>query len=918
MSAATRIARSWLVGPLAIAAIAAIAASGVAAAPVPGGQGTDTSLPATGSLVTINGRGAFTSLAITVNQTNALTNQAVSITWTGGTPTQSGAGRFDGHYLQVMQCWGDDDGTVPENPGPPPEQCVQGAVAGTFGGVAAGRFPGGLALTRIISRSTWPNFDASLGVFDDRTGQVWRPFRAVDGTEIGVHEDPTFVPFVVGGSFWLNPYFDIVKTNEIGGAVTGRDGRGAELFEVLTGVQSSGLGCGQRTQPVAGGGRKVPKCWIVVVPRGAPADENVGTPFEANADQIGVYTSPLSPAAWQQRIAIPIEFNPVDSPCSLADVERRVAGSELAQPAVSSWQPALCAGGALPPYSYAPLGDAAARQLLTNPVAGAPGMIVVSRPIPATAVNPAKPVVYAPLSVSGLVIGMNVERSPRFDAPEAAQLLSGVRVAELNLTPRLVAKLLTQSYSRQVTIIQPPNYEWIVNNPTHLGVDPDFLQFNPEFEQLEIFESRNFSGLQLPAGNSDAARQVWDWVLSDPEARAWLEGGADAWGMRVNPVYATVATVNPSGIAFGDPLPSSFPKADPNCYQAPPRGINNSIVPPLLCGTDWMPYARGFADAAVITRKAFDGARISENPYAQSASEVWSRGLPQILGRKAILSVTDTTSAAQYGIQMARLSRAGDDGPDRAFIAANAASLQAGVASMEPGDNPDVLEPSPTTQSPNAYPLTTMTYAAISPLAIDDQARDEYAAFIEYAAGAGQVPGPAFGQLPNGYLPLPAALRTQAASAANLVRDMLPAPVAPVTATTTQPTTTTEQAAAAEQAAAVQPTTTRRATTSRPTAQPDAAIETPAATESSSPTEPLATTDLTDDIEPAALPEVDEPESSGSTLLTPILSMSRSRFAVPGIGVMAMASALGALEITKRPRRSLFSDIGDSDPVGDD
>ncbi len=59
------------------------------------------------------GRGAFADLEITVNQTKNLTNQAVSVTWTGATPTiDSGGSRFGENYLQIFQCWGDDDGTI--------------------------------------------------------------------------------------------------------------------------------------------------------------------------------------------------------------------------------------------------------------------------------------------------------------------------------------------------------------------------------------------------------------------------------------------------------------------------------------------------------------------------------------------------------------------------------------------------------------------------------------------------------------------------------------------------------------------------------------------------------------------------------------------------------------------------------------
>jgi hypothetical protein len=36
---------------------------------------------------------------------------------------------------------------------------------------------------------------------------------------------------------------------------------------------------------------------------------------------------------------------------------------------------------------------------------------------------------------------------------------------------------------------------------------------------------------------------------------------------------------------------------------------------------------------------------------------------------------------------------------------------------------------------------------------------------------------------------------------------------------------------------------------------------------------------------------------------TPLLALGRSRLAVPGLGALALMSAFGALEITKRPRR---------------
>ena len=765
-------ARLVVTAGLVISATVGFASSPLAAGvPVPGSQGIDTALPNTASQVTVSGRGRFADLRVSVNQTEKLSNQAVSITWTGGVPTVQGPGRFAANFLQIFQCWGDDDGAVPENPGPPPEQCVQGAVGGNYNGPPAGVYPNVLATTRVIFRTGWSGYDPSVGYTDTRTTNVWMPFRAVTGDVVNVQANPSFNPAIVGGNYWLNPFFNEITTNEIAGAVTDAQGRGAELFQINTGNESTGLGCGQRVQPIEGGGKKVPQCWIVVVPRGTAADENAGTPFGgADPEQYGVATSPLSPAVWANRIAIPISFNPVDSPCDIRKQDRRVAGSELALTAIASWQPALCTGGGLPPFSYATIGDDAARGQLANPVDGSPGLVVVSRPLAAGTYDATKPIVYSPLTASGLVIGFNVERVPKVNAPQDEQDLAGVRVATIKLTPRLIAKLLTQSYVKSVAINgEIPNFSWLTDNALHLGVDPDFQQFNPEFALLQNSSPRNFSGIQLPSGASDAALQLWNYVLADPEAKAWLSGTPDPWGMRVNPVYATNAALNPSGVAFGEPVPNSFPKSDPYCYQAPSLG---SVVPAPLCGTEWLPYTRGLIDGAQVTRAAADGARVEFNIYASNAADAWKREVPQPAGFRSMLTVTDTPSAFKYGLQVAQLSRPGDNGDGRRFIAANGESLSAGVAAMAPGEEPTFLEPKLTVVAPDAYPLTMLTYAAISPLAISKTARADYAAFLKYAADAGQHIGLSPGDLPPGYVALPDALRAQAVAAAGTVLTM--------------------------------------------------------------------------------------------------------------------------------------------------
>ncbi len=735
---------------------------------VTGRSGTDTALAPTASAVTVRGRGPYSDLSISVNQTRALRNQAVSVTWSGASQTIEALGAaFGSNYLQIMQCWGDDDGTVPDNPGPPPEQCAFGASNGVYGGVSGGPFPpGGLATERIVSRRGWPSYDPEAGTLDDRTGNVWLPFRAVDGTSVAVQTDPTYSP-VSSGAYWQNPYFNVVNTNEVAGARTLPNGSGAEFFEVVTGIENAGLGCGQQVQPTPGGGTRVPRCWLVIVPRSDPTTENRGTPF---GDSSGVSTSPLALDQWRHRISVPLEFNPVDTACKLGDDSARLVGNELIAQAISSWQPVLCARPGQRPFAYGVVSDAGARQQLLANVPGSPGMYVVSRPIDRARRDPTDPVVYAPLTLSGLTIAFNIERRPALDADDAAAELRSVRVATLNLTPRLVAKLLTQSYARQVTIKRAPDYPWLEDNPDHLGEDEDFLRFNPEFRELEPVWRKEFSGLLLPSGSSDAARQLWEYVLADPEARAWLDGRPDEWGMQVNPVYATTAGASSAGQPFAAGAPDSFPKADPYCYQAPvtPTGI----VPPALCGTDWSPYAQSLRETARSARAATDGARLEENAFAASADRYYSRTPPQPTGSRTILALTDTASAELFGLQSASLSRAGDNGSQRSFVAPDPESLAAGVEGMVPSSDPAVLVADPTVRASGAYPLSQIAYAALRPLDLTTTQREEFASFVEYAAGEGQVSGPNYGQLPVGYAPLPDALASQAKVAARTIREL--------------------------------------------------------------------------------------------------------------------------------------------------
>jgi hypothetical protein len=750
---------------------------------VAGSQGIVTSLPSTGSAVTVSGQGAFSNLKVTVNQTANLVDQAISVSWSGGTQTTS-ANNFLGNYLQIFECWGDPQSTDPPNPtdpGPLPTQCQFGGESASASSYPVGG--PGFEYSRVLSEPTWSTYDPSAGWDDPATGYVVEPFQAVDGTVVNQQADYEYNlnPFKPK-PFWDNPYFRFGTSNEVDFARTYADGTGQQLFQVQTGLEAPGLGCGQQLQPVPGG-TTVPQCWLVVVPRGTPAQEN-----PSNKNSTSVLTSPLTASAWANRIAIKIGFNPVGSSCAINANASQIIGNEMAASAVSSWQPALCNQAGSPSFSYIENTDDQARQNLISPTYGSAGMSVFSDPIDQNQVDPSNPIVYAPLTLSGISVAFNIQRMPAVvdGVPRADEsALAGTQVGSLYLTPRLMAKLLTQSYQSQlqnITASQPPGYAWALGNPVNLFTDPDFLQWNPEFKLLSTTQATDAGTALVEELSSDDATAVWNWILADPEAKAWLNGTPDQ-GMQVNPYFSTNAKINPSGVAFGGPVPNNYPKSDPYCYDTGQQVTGPPSAPARpLCILDWSPYSTNMAAAAQAAGNANDGAKTTLNSNLTS-NTAWTSNGPQVPGTHFIIAITDTASAARYGLQSAALSRSGDDSATRSFVSPDTNGLVAGEQAFTPSPVSGVLQPDPSTTAAGAYPLTTLSYAATTPEILTPAQRKLYGTFILFAIGDGQTPGVEPGQLPAGYVPLPGALRLESLQATQTI-------VNPPAIPTSTPTTT--------------------------------------------------------------------------------------------------------------------------------
>lgn len=728
------------------AAATAVSASTPAAASVAARAVGSAPLSASDPMpVTVQGAGEFAGLEVTVTQTGHLVNQVIGVTWKGGRATSPSPMSFGQNYLEVMQCWGD------QATGPDREQCQYGASKGDGRGGAY-----------VPSRQL--NYGRTLSDPDEtirpatENQNVYAPFRPVNGG-----------PAETDGT---SQYYDSQSTNEVPYAPTRADGTGQLFFEIQTGMEAPGLGCGQTPAGEPGPFTEGRSCWLVIVPRG---DREVdGQP--PTGDSAKLQSSPLSTTNWAKRLVVPLHFEPVGLSCPIGSTERPTSGSETAAETVWRWQPVLCrqAGGI---FSYTRTTDSLARGRL---IQGDPGLVYVGFPLAKDDQAPGRTPVYAPLALSGLAISFVVESQSYSLTPADIRQKDGQRIQEMNLTPRLVAKLLTQSYRYAVN---PGDPDVPAGNPLDLTSDPEFLDLNPQFKTL-YFPSR-IPDLLLPTGDSDAASLVWLWLQKDPEAAAFLRGEVGAkWHDAVNPAYLRDQLTLP--------MPN-YPKPDSYCQAFPDDPTNR----PAWCNLDSHPYANSMLEAA---RSAARGDTLSKSVWDSTTTPgSLKKGAAQAQGLRGVLALTTTAEAARYGLSTARLRNAKGEfvAPDNSSMLAMATSGTAAASSGVPVVLPEA-------QVSGGYPLTSITYAATVPSALDTESGKSYASLLRYAMGDGQSPGVAAGQLAEGYVPLPGAMRTRTLAAADSIESLAgkaeptasPTPTgAPAATGTPDPAATTAPAA---------------------------------------------------------------------------------------------------------------------------
>jgi hypothetical protein len=695
----------------------------------------------------------FKNLKVSVSKTQNISHEGVTVTWSGGEPSIEAGGVLDGNFLQLMECYGDSSS------GPDPTQCEfgKGVLPGQTGVTNIGTREGELCPPGSVAT-------APGGISDIEGGS---PANGCDPAEPGSSQpshtppcqsgcvgSPTTysIPFVpadgepaVYGAVDTNQWFSTFNTNEVPAAVTNPDRTGQQQFETLTSTEAPGLGCGARESNGQPRG-----CWLVIVPRGQ---------FEPNGWKISTTTtlwpapaivsSPLSAGNWAMRIQIHLGYAPVQAFCPIGTQERETVGSAVIARAVQSWQLALnSASNCSRIFGYSAVPEATSTQQLALSGGGV-GLAFTTIPLGSeaarsgTATANVPPVVYAPVAVSAVGFGFNINHG------------NGYLTTPVKLTPQLMARALTQSYRTDLPDYNPQfnaaGPAWSLGNPANLASDPLFQQLNPEVSVV--------NGVLAPLLTEDHSQlnqQIWQWIQADPAASAWLDGTPDPAGQ---------ITIDPDFQALGlgkAPAIDSFPRAYAPCLNA---GLSHPVdpgakpKPETLCSLDLLPYVNDYVSAASQVLQAFDPTVSAWDELATAPDGTegwWGKASPEPLGQRWMWGISDTPDLAAFGLIPAQLC---DDSGNNC-VGPSTTSVDAALSSAKP-DSSGLLQVNPAKVGAGGYPLVQVTYAAVATNQ-DAAALNAYADLIADAAGSGQVTGAQPGNLPPGYLPMPDSLKSQA------------------------------------------------------------------------------------------------------------------------------------------------------------
>ena len=585
-------------------------------------------------------------------------------------------------------------------------------------------------------------------------------------------------------------------------APTALDGKGSTEFDIWNSQSYSDLGCSDKVA-----------CSLVAIPimgiscdpsmTGMPADDQIPAADAAQAaaecEETGYFApgSKVNPNSipnfdltvsgelwwaasnWRNRFVVPLTFAPPSNICDLVNKGNHYIytyGSELLDQAELQWNPHFCLSSKLFTVQYAPEPEpeAAASLQGTEEQKGKPpaGSVEAALVSDQPAGGYAKPVVQAPVAATGFAISFVI------DNPD------GQQATTLRLDPRLLAKLLTESYAGNNYIADndpellhkcpgvPVPGSTECTNPLNITQDPEFQALNPglNYGTNGTADSYAASVLLSLSTESDVMYALTSYINSNPAARAWLNGKPDPWGMTVNSAYKGIKLPTsewPENSTYEPEewLPGGSEVATNPCYAQDPSPILPLIADPVADLPDIAEYIQ-FALAQPQTVCNYN----SEYP---SESAMVAEG-EQTTGFRFMIALTSLGDAKRYGLTTASLLThlkpgtpakftSADAAKDMTFVAPTSASLKAAADLLVPdkADHdwsfPYSLYQQDSAKAETAYPGTMLVYMDVPTMDLPAADAKDYAGYIRYVATKGQRPGGGVSQLAAGYLPLTAA-----------------------------------------------------------------------------------------------------------------------------------------------------------------
>jgi hypothetical protein len=660
--------------------------------------------------------------------------ERVKISWSGAHPSGARAsdpygenGLNQEYPVVIMQCRGIDDPSLPEAKQLKPETCW----TSTRQQRSQSTDPV-LAVWRHDLKATAADRELKSGLTDlpaectnaksDATHTT--PFVAASGKVYAACSGDTMPPEAsVGAAF---PPAELA-------AYSDANGKGAANFEVRSSVENESLGCSDSTP-----------CSIVAIPiMGISCfDDNYDCrregrfePGSSNFANEGVVpaVSPLywwSASNWDNRVSVPVTFGLPPDACAVLDTRAPTAfyGSELMNQASLQWAPAYCLNQKRFKFQHNRMGDDPAFALVENGQAPA-AFVSGSREAESTT----EKIGYAPTAVTGFAVGFTI------DEPANA----GER-QQLNLNARLIAKLLTQSYTGSDRGQQHPG---MGTNPLSMNLDPEFIALNPGLDRIQREAAATVLSL---SESSDVIKSLTAYLEADPEAKQFIKGARDPWGMVVNPSYKGLKLP-----VSEFPLRDTFvPASALECYQQNPAPYFSQLAAPVNSITK---VASAVLDAWPNVQTKCDRSSASD-PFKVGRID------RQGVGTRFMLGIVSLGDAERYGLRTASLQTSSTvgpaapfvDGTGRKFVAPTTASISAAVKIAKDKGYRSAFELSQEMlhKQPGAYPGTMIVYTTAKVRGLDKTDAAKVSEFIKIATTEGQVPGSGNGKLPGGYLPI--------------------------------------------------------------------------------------------------------------------------------------------------------------------